>query len=215
MRIPDGDRDVMMQENTTVRAVLRCLCRNPNAYLRGCWNWKSALLGSLARAALFFAVNAGAGYSAALAAMLAEFGIRIIGAGFYGGVIESFRSAKPRWAATLIVLVVLPLFNHSAEFLLHWIIGSPNLKASMLATIAFTILSTSFSLYAMRKDIFTTGHNCRSLSADLRLMPHLLLDYFCAVTRLPRTALVFFRDLFRRSKAIPSFSSGQEAGRAA
>jgi hypothetical protein len=195
--------------------VLLSFWRHPIKNLLNSWNWKSALLSSLVRAALFFSINVMAGFSAALVAMLCEFGIRIIGAGFYGGAIESFRMAKPRWAASLIVLLALPFLNHIAEFMLHWALRLPNLKASILASIAFTMVSTSFNLFAMRKEVFTTGQNCRSLSADLKMMPRLLLAYCGAVLQLPWKAMTSLYGLVRSGKTIIPLSPGQEAGRAA
>jgi len=115
--------------------------------------------------------------------MMREFCFRSIASGFYGGITESFRSAKPRWVATLVVIVTMPFLNHSAEFLLHWLLGTPNLKTSMIASVGFTILSIGFNLYAMRREVLTTQRNCRSLGEDLKMIPGLLISYCVAMIR--------------------------------
>jgi hypothetical protein len=215
MHISESKQEAWLPEVTTVGEVLAKICHHPCEYLLHCWNWKTAFLSALVRAALFFAVNIAAGFMAALVAMLGEFAVRIVGAGFYGGVIESFRLAKPRWLATLIVLIALPCLNHSAELFLHWILGSPNIKASMIASIALTVISTSFNLFAMRKEVFITGQNCKSLYGDLREMPRLLLEYCRLAFQLSWKSILFLCDLIRYGKAISPFSSGQAAGRTA
>jgi hypothetical protein len=69
-------------------------------------------------------------------------------------------------------MVVLPLANHSLEFLVHWLRGTPKLAASITASVIFTALSTSFNLYAMRHGVLTVGVKSKSLREDLgRLLP--------------------------------------------
>ena len=72
------------------------LLRDPFSVLVKSWNWKSAVLSSLFRAA-----------------MQTELFFRAISSGFYGALTESFREAEPPWAATLAVAVGLPFANHS------------------------------------------------------------------------------------------------------
>ncbi|MBN1567609.1 MAG: hypothetical protein JXA73_07165 [Acidobacteria bacterium] len=204
--IEDRRRETERIEET-VGQVLRSLCCEPKRYLLRRWNWKSALLSSIVRAAIFFAVNLTAGHTAALAAMIREFSFRAVASGFYGGITESFRLAKPRWAATLTVLVSLPILNHSAEFLLHWMLGTANLKTSILASVCFTILSTGFNLFAMRREVLITQQNSRSLAGDLKLIPGLLFTYCCAILRFPWTGLLYLGILLRWRKALCPFSS--------
>jgi hypothetical protein len=167
----------------TVGKVISNLCLRPRQYIFQRWNWKAALLSAIVRASIFFFANLTAGQSAAVAAMIREFLFRSIASGFYGGMTESFRNAKPRWAATLVVLVTMPFLNHSAEFLLHWLLGTPNLKTSMIASVGFTILSTGFNLYAMRREVLTTRQNCRGLGEDLKMIPGLLISFSVAIIK--------------------------------
>jgi hypothetical protein len=106
--------------------------------------------------------------------MLAEFAYRVITSGFYGAAIEAFRRAEPAWAAALTAMVMLPIASHSIEFLIHWLRGTPNLAASITASICFTALSTSFNFYAMRRGVLIVGEDRRSLWEDMRMMPRVI-----------------------------------------
>jgi hypothetical protein len=71
-------------EFVSVAGVLRELIRNPVGLLLRRWNWKSCLLSSFFRAAIFFFANLAAGWRAALAAMSIELLYRGLSAGFCG-----------------------------------------------------------------------------------------------------------------------------------
>jgi hypothetical protein len=167
----------------SVQSVLTDLARNPRELLIYRWNWKSALLSSLFRAAIFFFANLTAGWRAASAAMLAEFAYRACTAGFYGALTQAFRRVQPSWKAMLAAMFLLPLVSHSLEFTLHWLRGTPNLTASIIASVIFTGLSTTFNLHAMRRGIFVTGVGARSLLFDLTQVPPLLASYLTAGPR--------------------------------
>jgi hypothetical protein len=158
----------------TAAAALSTIVRNPHEVLWRQWNWKSALYSSLCRAGIFFAVNATAGYKAAAGAMLAEFTYRAVTAGFYGSLTQSFRRVEPRWHGTACALALLVTLSHSLELLVHWLRGTPNLGASIAASMCFTVLSTLFNLHAMRQGVFVTDHEARSLWEDLRSLPRVL-----------------------------------------
>jgi hypothetical protein len=161
----------------TVTQALRRFSRQPGKYLLARWNWKSALLSSLFRAAIFFAANLTAGLPGATSAMTTELLFRGITSGFYGALTEGFRDVEPPGAAALSVMVLLPLTNHSMEFLVHWMRGTPNLAPSIAASVFFTALSTLFNLYAMRRGVLIVGSGRSSLRQDLVRMPRLLLDF--------------------------------------
>ncbi|MBZ5675125.1 MAG: hypothetical protein LAP61_12845 [Acidobacteriia bacterium] len=141
------------------------------------WNWKSALLSSLSRSAVFFFTNLHAGSDAAIGAMLAEFAYRSLTAGFYGGLTQAFRAAEPRWLATLSVMFGMPVVSHTIEFTVHWLRGTPNLRASMAASVAFTLVSTLFHLHAMRRGVLIVGKGGRSLAADFASLPRTLVSF--------------------------------------
>ena len=161
----------------TVGSALLQLARNPGDLLVRRWNWKSAALSPICRSQIFLALNLSAGWRAALGAMAAEFAYRSLAAGFYGALTQSFRGATPPWLAGLTVAVLLPLVSHSIELLVHWARGTPHLKASMVASVGFTAVSTTFNWYAMRRGVLMVGAGSASLVSDLRRMPRLLWDF--------------------------------------
>jgi hypothetical protein len=153
--------------------VLAGLWREPVELLVRRWNWKSALCSSICRATIFFVVNSSAGMEAAGRAMAVEFVYRALTAGFYGALTQSFRQVEPKWKAMASAAVLLVGVSHSIEFLLHWARGTPNLAASMAASMAFTLVTTVFNLHAMRRGLLVTGGGGYGLWTDLRMLPTL------------------------------------------
>jgi hypothetical protein len=176
----------------SVGEVLQRFAREPRKYLLARWNWKSAVLSSWFRAAMFFFVNLTAGLPAAMAAMSTELVFRGITSGFYGAISEGFVDAEPPWAAALCMMVLVPAVNHSLEFGVHWLRGTQRLMPSIAASVVFTAVSTLFNLYAMRRGALTVGAGRGSLLEDLRRTPVLLADFL----------LWGPRRLFVRSEAV-------------
>jgi hypothetical protein len=166
--------------------------REPVQRLLYRWNWKSALLSSLLRATLFFATNLTAGLPAAFAAMRTELVFRAITSGFYGALTENFRDAEPPWAAAITVMILLPIANHSLEFVVHWLRGTRNLASSILASLVLTAFSTLFNLFVMRRGALIVGEGRDSLASDLIQMPR-LIGAFCLL--LPRYCYRQFQNL--------------------
>ena len=131
-----------------------------------------------------------------MSALYTELAFRGITSGFYGAITEGFSDVQPGWAAAATVMILLPLLNHSVEFLVHWLRGTHNLATSILASVCFTALSTLFNLYAMRRGALIVGQGSHSLAKDLLRLPRLLLDFFLL---LPRTVLRLSILAFRSS----------------
>ena len=167
----------------TVADVLKGFVTRPVETLIRRWNWKSAVLSSLFRASIFFFANLAAGWHAALGALLAELILRGATSGFYGAITESFSEARPVAAAMMTAMVVLPVANHSLEFLVHWLRGTPKLTASITASVIFTAWSTSFNVYAMRHGVLTVGGKSKSLREDLARALPLLGQFLLAGPR--------------------------------
>lgn len=160
-----------------VGQVLMLIARHPWRYVLRRWNYKSAVTSSTFRAQIFLAANLGAGLDAAVGAMLAEFCYRFISAGVFGSLTQAFRHVEPPRRAMCAAMIVLPLVGHSSELLVHWMRGTPNLAVSIAASAAFTALSTSFNLFAMRRGALVTGEGSHPLWRDLADMPGLLGAY--------------------------------------
>ena len=109
--------------------------------------------------------------------MAAEFALRFVTAGFYGALTQAFRRAEPERAATVAVMVLLPIAGHSLELLLHWSRGTPRLAESIVASVALTMFSTAFNVFAMRRGALIIGAGSRSLWHDLVQMPTLFASF--------------------------------------
>jgi hypothetical protein len=183
MRVCVPETLLKVADPPTVRAVLRGILRDPARNVIPRWNWKSAVLSSLFRAGIFFFTNLVAGWHAAVGALLAELALRAVTSGFYGAVTELFSEARPVWAAMMAAMVVLPLVNHSLEFLVHWLRGTPKLGLSITASVIFTACSTAFNVYAMRHGVLTVGGKSKSLREDLEQLLPLLGQFILAGPR--------------------------------
>ena len=175
------------------------LARHPRERLWRSWNWKAAVTSAIIRATLFFAANASAGWRAATGAFAAELVFRASTSGFYGAITEAFASVQPVWAATLTTIVVLPAVSHTLEFILHALRGTPELRRSILLSMAFTGLSTAFNLFAMRRGALIVGDGRERLVDDLRRMPALLAQFGLALARLVATGSTWFYRVLRGS----------------
>ena len=147
------------------------------------WNYKSAVLSSAVRSLLFFVANLGAGYDAAVQAMVAECVFRFATAGFYGRLTQACCGIEPPAVGTLVALVALPVLSHSLELGVHWSRGTPALAASIGASVAFTVVSTTFNLFAMRRGVLVVGAGQRSLLSDVRAIPGLIVLFVTAGVR--------------------------------
>lgn len=173
----------------TVGQVLSGLVRHPIERIARRWNWKSAVLSSASRASLFFSANLSAGLDAAFAAMLTEFVFRAMTAGFYGGLTQSFRLATPHWLASITVMVLLPTLTHTIEFFVHYFRGTEKLAASITVSAVFTVISTLFNLFAMRRGVLIVGEGRGSLLADLRQIPRLVVLFVASIMCISRRSI--------------------------
>jgi hypothetical protein len=140
------------------------------------WNWKSALASSLCRAAIFFAINLSAGMDAAVAAMQVEFASRAVASGFYGSLTQYF--ARHHGARGVAATLIVPGLAHLVEFGVHRWAATPVLGWSVVGSVAFSMLTTRFTLFAMRQGVFTVGHGSASWWQDMRALPALVLAFF-------------------------------------
>lgn len=164
----------------TVTQVLRSRWADPVRLLIGRWNWKSALLSSLFRGLIFFFTNLTAGLHAATGALMAEFCYRALTSGFYGTITQSLSDAQPLWAATLAAAILLPLASHALELAVHLLRHTPKLTLSLTTSVCFTVLSTLFHLYAMRRGALVVRAGASSLAEDMSRMPQLVLGFVAA-----------------------------------
>jgi hypothetical protein len=172
-----------------VPQVLTDVLRHPFEYLICRWHWKSAVVSSVCRAAIFFSTTVPSGLHAGTRAMLTEFAFRVVVSGLLGSLTQSLRSAEPAWAAATAALVIMPALGHTGEFLVHRWAGTPRLSTSISASVAFTAVTTVVSLFAMRRGALLVGPGQQSLLRDLSMMPRLFVDLARCGTRSIGTVL--------------------------
>jgi hypothetical protein len=170
-------------EPTELRDVFLGFVTRPWDTLGRKWNYKSAIMSSAMRSTLFFTTNLTAGFDAAAAAMLTEFVFRFTTAGFYGAATQAFRRVEPPLHGTIGAAILLPAVAHSLELVVHWARGTPELAASLIASVAFTALSTSFNLFAMRRGALVVGADGSSLLTDLSRVPRLVIAFLALGSR--------------------------------
>jgi hypothetical protein len=134
-------------------------------------------MSSLARGLIFFAVNVGSSLDAATSAMATEVIYRIVAAGLYGSCTQAFRHVEPFWKAIACTMILLPLVSHSAEFIIHFYRGTERLGWSILFSVCFTAVTTTFNLFAMRRGLLVVGESRTTLLEDLRALPAVVVDY--------------------------------------
>jgi hypothetical protein len=141
------------------------------------WNWKSALWSGLYRSPAFFIAGMRTGWGPALRASLVEFLLFASIAGITGAATQRFRKVKPRWLSAVLILVLMPVVIHSAEWLVHTLAGTPNRKTGILISLGMTALGVTFNWYCMHHGAFLAGTEGRPFSHDLRQIPRLILGY--------------------------------------
>ena len=167
----------------SVAAALADLFFNPRRQLLLRWNWKTASLSACVRGTIFFIANLGAGLGAAIGAMGVEAALFATLAGFYGALVQTFRHAQPAWAATMTVMILIPAFNHTLEYFMHYASGAKRIAAGVAVSISLSVFSAVFNLFAMRRGVLIVGDERASLIDDLRRMPRLVFDFVMAIPR--------------------------------
>ena len=173
----------MTAPRVTVWQVLAEILRHPVQHVVTQWNWKSAVVSAASRGPIFLVANLPAGIDAGLRAMLTELVFRGVVSGILGSLTQAFSRASPPRDAALVALIVLPAIGHTAEFFVHSQAGTARLGASVIASIGFSVVTTTFNLFAMRRGALIVGPGRRSLRSDLRRMPGLLLGFVATVGR--------------------------------
>jgi hypothetical protein len=160
-----------------VEEALRRLFTRPMDLVVRRWNWKAAFFSSLTRGIIFLVANLTAGWRAAAGAMLAEWVYRAMTSGFYGAITQTLGEADPEWQGAIAAMILLPITSHSIEFAVHYFRHTPNLKASIISSMSFSVVSTLFNLYAMRRGTMVVGRGGLSLAQDMRNMPGVITGF--------------------------------------
>jgi hypothetical protein len=163
----------------TVAEVSRAVLLRPDLYLLARWNWKSALLSAIVRSALFFASTSRAGHAAALSASATEFALALALAGFIGALAQAYRRAHPRWLAFLMAASLPPLLWHACELVAHLLNRTPRIYYGVSLSVAYSVLTSSLTLWLMRRGIWLAGEERTSLRQDLGKIVAMLRGHLC------------------------------------
>lgn len=139
------------------------------------WNWKTALCSGLYRAPPYLLVSLRAGAEAAGRAAIAEFLLFAAISGFAGAVTQRLCRLRPWWRSLLLLLGLLPLLVHTAEWAIHRALQTPGRQRGLLISIGMTLVAEAFNWFVMRGGLFHAGPGGLSLWEDLRRLPGLLL----------------------------------------
>ena len=64
---------------------------------------------------------------------------------------------------------------------MHWLRHTPHLKTSIISSLTFTVFSTLFNFYAMRRGTMVVGENSASVIDDLRALPRVIAGFLAVV----------------------------------
>jgi hypothetical protein len=166
----------------TVLQVLQELARHPRRQIIAQWNWKSAVLSAVPRGMIFFATNLTFGFESAVRALVVDGVFRVPLVGVYSALTQAFKTAEPAWASTIAAMLLIPAFAHAIEFAIHWIAGTPALWLSVLLSMAFSEVSTLFSLFCMRRGVLVVGgDDAAPFGRDLLRLPGVIVDFLSVV----------------------------------
>ena len=168
----------------TVLERCRELARHPVRHLIRQWNWKNAVFTASVRGAVFFATNLAAGLPAAALAFAVDALFRVPLSGLYAAITQALTGAQPRWAALVVIAGLVPAAGHVVEFFVHWTAGTPELRTSVIASVAFSALSAMFNAFSMKRGVFLVGGAAQPFREDMKQLPALLLDFLLAPARL-------------------------------
>ena len=163
-------------------AVLSSVVRSPQRLLF-LWNWKSALLSLILRGPIFLVATFHRGWRSAMAALFTESVFCVFTAGFYGAIVQTLRSAEPKWLTATFLTVIMPALFQVLEYWLHWLRGTPHLRPAESVSVVAGAISALFNWYAMRRGTLLVGDEGRSFASDLDRLPRLILSFLSVLPR--------------------------------
>ncbi len=185
-------------EAHTIAQVCAELVRHPVRSLICRWHWKNAIASAAFRSVVFFVPNLASGHHAAWRAAGIEFALRIPLVGVLAAAAQSFRTVNPAWVATGFAAILLPAIAIGVEFVVHWMLRTPELAASMGASIVWSMFSTTLTLFLTRRGVMVVDVDDQSpLAEDLRRLPRLLVEFALV---LPRGLAMRLPRLLRRRR---------------
>jgi hypothetical protein len=139
------------------------------------WNWKSAVISAAMRGPIFFFTSLSFGLRAAAMSLLLDASFRTVLAGFMGALTQALRYVQPTWMAAVIVIIGMPVVNHTIEYFVHR--HNMRVGLAMGISIGLSMISGAFELFAMRRGTLVVTEHSRSLLQDIIRFPWLVADF--------------------------------------
>lgn len=154
-----------------------------------CWNWKCALMSAVVRSCVYLAAMAHGCAHNRLAVVVVEMAYVTLTAGFYAGLQQHALGFRSRLLGDLAIVIGVPGLSMTLDWLIHRATGAAAGGRATFAVCLFALISALFHLHVMRRGVFLTGHQGRSLVEDFRRIPRLVAS-FVATPALAVIALV-------------------------
>jgi hypothetical protein len=161
--------------SVSVGEALLDLLRNPWRHFVLRWNGKSALLSALFRGAIFLCASVKSHHAGRSSGILAEALYGAVSAGFFGTLTQSLRFAEPEWLAELLLAGLFPLAFQIGDYCFHAALGTQVFLIGMVSSAVFTVFSSLFNLYVMRRGTLLIGAEGKPFGEDLGALPKLAL----------------------------------------
>jgi hypothetical protein len=145
-----------------------------------CWNWKCAILAALMRGLACILALRHAQPHAREHFGLVEMGYVLLTSGMFSGWQQQSLKLKPRHAAWVMVVLILPLASLGADALVHIWLDSIKAHGLGISALIFTLISAMFHWHVMQNGAMLVGEGGRSFASDLRQIPNLLLSFVCS-----------------------------------
>jgi hypothetical protein len=142
------------------------------------WNWKAALLSALFRGMALALPLSHLAWSDAAPGIWIEIGFRIALGGFWGALLQAFRSVRPAWLAGLSIAVLLPAGAHVLEFAALKAGHATHITTAMIVSVVISVGSLLINFGLMRRGLLVTGDHAAPLVCDLQRIPRALVDMF-------------------------------------
>jgi len=168
----------------SLASALREVARQPVHTLLEAWNWKAAATSAMVRGSIFLATNLHAGPVSAIRALLVEGVFATFASGTLGAVTQRVRKAHPLWATMLFIWAALPVVMIAAEYAVHRLAGTTNMRAGLIASFACAAVASGFTWYAMHRGVMLAGEQSTTVAHDLRTLPGVAWDFAMLPARL-------------------------------
>ena len=182
-------------KSVSVGRALVALLRHPWKFVVLRWNGKAALLSAMFRGVIFLIASIKSHHAGRASGVLAEALFGAVSAGFFGTLTQSLRFAEPEWLAELLLAGIFPLAFQVGDFYFHAALGTQVFVIGMVSSACFTVFSSDFNLYIMRRGTLLVGEEGNAFSADLGALPRLALMFVVSgVMKAWRFVAGFFRE---------------------